>query len=76
MGFVGVVVSRVLGVVFKVVGSGVPEIFLFMCWTCAVRLVMWFISWLRMVLSMALLLVIVSCAVWSEVSIGVGLLLL
>ena len=70
MGFVGVVVSRVLGVVFKVVGSGVLEIFLFMCCTCAVRLVMWFISWLRMVLSMALLVVIVSCAVRSEVSIG------
>ena len=65
-----------LGVVFKVVVSGVLEIFLFMCWTCAVRLVMWFISWLRMVLSMVLLFVEIACVVWSEVSIGVGLLLL
>ena len=65
-----------LGVVFKVVVSGVLEIFLFICWTCAVRLVMWFISWLRMVLSMVLLFVEIVCAVWSEVSIGVGLLLL
>ena len=76
VGFVGVAVSRVLGVVFKVVGSGVLEIFLFICWTCAVRLVMWFISLLRMVLSMVLLFVGIACVVWSEVSIGVGLLLL
>ena len=71
MGSDGVVLSRVLGVVFKVVGSGVLDIFLFMCWTCAVRLVMWFISWLSMALSNVLLFVGVSCAVWSEVSIGV-----
>ena len=72
--FVGVAVSRVLGVGFKLVSSGVLAIFLFIYWTCAVRLVMWFISWLRMVLSMVLLLVVVVCAVWSEVSIGVELL--
>ena len=74
--FVGAAVSRMLGVVFKVVVSGVLEIFLFIFWTCAVRLVMWFISWLRMVLSMVLLFVGIACAAWLEVSIGVGLLLL
>ena len=74
--FVGVGVSRVVDVVFNLVSSGVLAIFLFICWTCAVRFVMWFMSWFRIVLSMVLALLVVVCAVWLDVSIGVGLLLL
>ena len=61
MFIIGVGLFCLLGVWFKLVLVVVSANFLFMSCTCAVRLVMWFMSWFKMALSMVLLLLVAFC---------------
>ena len=61
MFIIGVGLFCLLGVGFKFVLVVVSANFLFMSCTCAVRLVMWFMSWFKMALSMVLLLLVAFC---------------